>query len=174
MARLPLLLAALAACLAASRASQWDPHSPSGLGFEGWFLRLTVTSLDAGSSAGRRAPTALTVIVGGAPAAAANRTLAALAVQTADGAAGATFEQLDLQLSVRVPAGSTVTSPPRMWVTADDGSFAWRVEGDACSLTARLRGAELRAHCEGPPVPWSADGLGPEGELAVSASGWCG
>ncbi|PRW59897.1 putative tocopherol chloroplastic Q6K7V6 [Chlorella sorokiniana] len=164
--------------------------------FEGWMTRLVMpagqhesapggaAASDGGSSGGSGAaeaptpPASITLIIGGIPNAPPswNRTLLTMTVQSSSPADPAPRSYTLRNLQLQVDAGSgggpptaapSFATPPNFTVTSADGSLLWLMNGKDCELRARFEDASLHARCDGPPMPWSSDGYGPEGTAAL-------
>ncbi|EFN53194.1 hypothetical protein CHLNCDRAFT_137022 [Chlorella variabilis] len=85
----------------------------------------------------------------------------------------AVYSRTSLRLTITTGGGHPVTadpaisSPPHFQLEAADGSLLLSMSREHCQLHARFHGACLIARCTGPPQPWSASGLGPEGFAAA-------
>lgn len=169
-------LALLLALLAATRASDWAPHVPPGPArpswFEGWFLRVTpLAPANAHISS-------FALIIGHLPHGRPGwyTSLVQMQLQATDAGAPLVVANTSMVLQVQVPSGGgppthdpRPASPPRFAVVSA-GSEALRlvVDGDSCSLRARLPGGlSISIDCAGPPLEYGPGGESPEGAAAA-------
>ena len=137
-----------------------------------WYMRVLT---DAGASAAG-APASFGAIAGYVPARRAagkpNATLAELILQPAGGAPAQISARTDLELTVSAGAWAGgghgagqepgASALPRFAIRSGDGSLAWVMEGEECSVALAIGSTRIHIECDGPPVPWG--GAGPEGE----------